>query len=124
MPRDPRKYLQDIVSCCAFVIEFAHDRSIENYKRDRGFRSAVERELQVIGEAVMQLARGTPDIAAKITEYESIIGFRHVLVHGYDSLDANTVWDVVENKLDQLKSEAESLLDGLNGSDSFNEDRI
>ena len=115
MPRDPRKYLQDIVDCCEFLIEFAQDRSIDDYIRDRGFRSAVERELQIIGEAVMQLAHAAPEVASKISEHESIIGFRHILVHGYDSLDANTIWDVVQNKLEHLKAEANSLLDGLNG---------
>lgn len=116
MPRDPRKYLQDVVSCCEFLIEFARNRSIEDYVRDRGFRSAVERELQIIGEAVMQLAQVAPPIASEISEYESIIGFRHILVHGYDSLDANTVWDVVQNKVGKLESEAKTLLDGLSGS--------
>ena len=48
-PRSPQKYLYDIVNCCEFVLEMTKDRTVEDYKRDRVFRSALERELQIIG---------------------------------------------------------------------------
>jgi uncharacterized protein with HEPN domain len=48
--------------------------------------------------------------AEKISEYRNIIGFRHVLVHGYDSLDAGTVWSVVAKKLDILLQQAKNLI--------------
>ena len=46
----------------------------------------------------------------KISEHRSIIGFRHVLVHGYDSLDPDTVWNVVETKIEVLLKQAGELL--------------
>jgi uncharacterized protein with HEPN domain len=86
---------------------------VDDYANDRGFRSAVERELQIIGEAVMQLERVTPQLAAQISEHRNIIGFRHVLVHGYDSLHPATVWNVIEVRLPVLAGEVQTLLDEL-----------
>jgi uncharacterized protein with HEPN domain len=108
--RDKRKYLYDIVNCCEFLIEFTSGKTVEDYKADRAFRSAIERELQIIGEALIQLDRISPETADAITEYRNIIGFRHVLVHGYDSLDPLTVWNVVETKLAILLNKTQSLL--------------
>ena len=103
---DPEKYLHDIVDGCEFLLEFTQSKTIEDYKKDRAFRSALERELQIIAEAMMQLDKVSPQIAERISDYRSIIGFRHILVHGYDSLDPATVWNVVETKLDILLKQA------------------
>lgn len=111
--RDPRKYLYDIIDCSKFLLDFTESKTVEDYKNDRAFRSAVERELQIIGEAITQLDRVSPKTADKISEHRNIIGFRNVLVHGYDSLNPDTVWDVVENKLAQLLSQAENCLKQL-----------
>jgi len=106
---DPRKYLYDIRDCCEFLLQFTAGRTIRDYRQDRGFRSAVERELQNIGEAMLQLNEVAPDIADKIEEHRNIIGFRHVLVHGYSSLDPATVWNVVETKLSRLLSQVKDM---------------
>lgn len=75
------------------------------------FRDTVEREPQNIGEALMQLHRRRPEVAGKISEHERIIRFRHVLVHGYDVVRAEYVWDVITVKLPILTRELEGLLD-------------
>ena len=108
--RDPEKYLYDMLSSCRFLLEFKRGKTVDDYKGDRAFRSALERELQIVGEALLQLERVAPEIAERISEYRNIIGFRHVLVHGYDSLDPATVWNVVESKLEGLTEEIEALL--------------
>ncbi len=111
MPRhESGKYLFDIVSSCEFLLEFTEGKTVGDYKENRAFRSALERELQIIGEAMMRLDNEYPELAEKITEHRSIIGFRHVLVHGYDSLDPDTVWNVVETKLKPLLNQAKGLL--------------
>jgi hypothetical protein len=71
--RDPKKYLYDIINCCEFLLEFTKTKTVEDYKNDRAFRSAVERELQVIGEAITQLDRISPETADKISEHRNII---------------------------------------------------
>lgn len=101
--RDPKTYLFDIRSSCEFLLEFTRNKTLQDYQQDRGFRSAIERELQIIGEAMMQLEDVRPDITDQIPDAHRIIGFRHVLVHGYASLNPKTVWNVVETKLESLR---------------------
>ena len=59
---------------------------------------------------MLQLDRMSPETVEEISEHRSIIGFRHVLVHGYDSLDSDTVWNVVETKIALLLKQAKELL--------------
>jgi uncharacterized protein with HEPN domain len=108
--RNPQKYLYDIIDCCEFLLDFTKDKTVEDYKKDRAFRSAVERELQIIGEAMLQLDNAHPETAGKISQHRNIIGFRNILVHGYDSLDPDTVWNVIEVKLENLLKESRQLL--------------
>lgn len=111
--RNPKKYLYDIINCSEFVLQLTKDKTVEDYKNDRVFRSALERELQIIGEAMLQLDRISPATVEEISEHRNIIGFRHVLVHGYDSLDPDTVWNVVETKIALLLKQTKALLPTL-----------
>jgi uncharacterized protein with HEPN domain len=54
-------------------------------------RSAVERQFEIIGEALSQLAKIDPAVAARIPDLRRIVGFRNVLIHGYDRMDAASV---------------------------------
>lgn len=110
MNHDSNKYLADMLEACAFIIELTRAKTVEDYYRDRVFRSALQRELQNIGEALRQLRTRDPATAGSIPDSERIIRFRHVLVHGYDSLRAEVVWDVVEFKLPVLKEALLALL--------------
>jgi uncharacterized protein with HEPN domain len=74
------------------------------------FRSAVERELQIIGEALMQLQKVAPEQASSIDEHQRIIRFRHVIVHGYDELDPAAIWNVIEHKLPKLRHQVRAIL--------------
>jgi uncharacterized protein with HEPN domain len=111
--RNPQKFLYDIINCCEFVLEMTKGKTVEDYKSNRIFRSALERELQIIGEAMLQLDNTYPEISEQIAQHRSIIGFRHVLVHGYASLDPDTVWNVVETKIATLLQQSQKLLKNL-----------
>lgn len=102
-----------MLGSCEFLLEFTKGRTADDYRDDRAFRSAVERELQIIGEALIQLDDARPDIAEQIPDYLNIIGFRHVLVHGYDTLNPATVWNVIETKLAPLKDQLRAILKNL-----------
>lgn len=110
MNHNPKKYLTDMLDACRYLLEATQGKTIREYNTDRVFRGFVERELQNIGEALRQLDSHYPEIAARITEYERIIRFRHALVHGYDSIKPQLVWDIIENKLTTLCEELEILL--------------
>ncbi|MPZ20988.1 MAG: DUF86 domain-containing protein [Luteitalea sp.] len=73
-------------------------------------RAAVEREFEIIGEELAQLARIDGDAASQISEYQRIIAFRNILIHGYADVDDRLVWDIVETKLPTLRTEVEALL--------------
>jgi len=111
MERDPKKYLCDMLDRGQFVNQLLSDRTLENLESDRVLRSAVERELMVLGEALYQLHQIAPEVAQQIDRWRSIIGFRHVLVHGYAALDLRTMWDAIKNDLPSLIQQIEPMLE-------------
>ena len=72
-------------------------------------RAAVERQFEVIGEALAQLARLDRPLADRISGHRRIIAFRNVLIHGYADVDDRLVWGVVETNLPTLAREVEAL---------------
>lgn len=72
--------------------------------------AAVERQFEIIGEALVQLRRRAPDVAASIPELPQIIGFRNVLAYNYDGVDYKEVWDTVVNDLPRLHDVVDDLL--------------
>lgn len=110
MRRKPAAFLYDMLDCCRFLVELTGSESIDRYKSDRTFRSAIERELSIVGEAMLQLDAVEPALASSFTEHDRIIGFRHVLVHGYFDLNTELVWLVLKEKLPILLSELEAAI--------------
>ncbi len=68
-------------------------------------RSAVERQLEIIGEALAQLIRRFPETAAHITRHAEIISFRNILIHGYSFVNDAVVWSIIQTDLPILKNE-------------------
>lgn len=110
MPNDPRKYLHDIHQAIQHVENFSKGKSFSDFEGDALLSSAIERQLEIIGEALNQLQRAAPEMASQIPEYRRIIAFRNVLVHGYAALDSRLVWGVIESKLPDLSRAVEDLL--------------
>ena len=110
-PKTP-KLLEDIRDAAGFVIGVAQGRSIDDYRSDRLLRQAIERNFEIIGEAVNRLAKLDPASAARISKHRQIIAFRHVLIHGYDLIDHRIAWSTIEEQLPGLMTEVESLLAG------------
>ena len=108
-PRSP-KLLEDIRDAAAFIVEVTADRGLAQYSADRLLRHAVERNFEIIGEAVKRLAQHDPKTVAKIGSYSQIIAFRNVLIHGYDLVDHALVWNAVEQQLPALLRDVELLL--------------
>jgi uncharacterized protein with HEPN domain len=70
----------------------------------------VEREFEIIGEALGRLAHLDTDTASRISELSRIVGFRNRIIHGYDTVDDAMIWGIASEHLPKLISEAEELL--------------
>ena len=104
------KLLEDVRDAAAFVREVTQDRALADYQRDRLLRQAVERNFEIIGEAIKRLAQHDPLAAAGITDTGPIIAFRNILIHGYDLLDHALVWSTIEHQVPTLLREVEACL--------------
>ncbi len=76
MPRDPRAWLTDIVAACDLLIEFTTDKTFTEYAGDPLLRSAVERQFEIVGEALRVALQNKPELAANITDARAIVAFR------------------------------------------------
>lgn len=106
-----KKYLYDMQQAADRLDDFTSGKRFSNYADDAMLRAAVERQFEILGEALAQLSRLDPVLAAKISEHRRIIAFRNILIHGYADVDDKLVWDVVEGKLPVLRRQVASLLD-------------
>jgi len=108
-PKSP-KFLEDIRDAAAFIEQVTRAKSLADYQTDRLVRQAVERNFQIIGEALSKLAKTDPSTAARIGRYQRIISFRNLLIHGYDVIDDSQVWEIIEQHLPLLLVEVTQLL--------------
>lgn len=109
-PKSP-KLLDDVVRSCRYISEDTRGETLESYLCERRLRQVVERNLEIIGEALIRLRTTDPDTAARITDLHRIVGLRNRLAHGYDEeIDDALVWRAVQESLPVLHSEAEMLL--------------
>lgn len=104
------KLLEDIRGAAAFIGEVTQGRTLAQYSADRLLRQGVERNFEIIGEAVERLAQVDPGSAARIAQYLQIIAFRNILIHGYDLVDHALVWSTVQTQLPTLLRDVEALL--------------
>ena len=100
-----KKYLSDILYAVSLIEEFSS--SIDDfhaYVNDQKTKSAVERQLAIVGEALNKYLK--LDEANHFENAKQIISFRNWLVHAYDSIDDTVVWGVIKKHLPLLKKEA------------------
>jgi uncharacterized protein with HEPN domain len=109
MQHDMAKYLLDIHTAAKDVQQFVVGVSFDEYHVDRLIKAAVERKFEIIGEAMNRLAGTSPDAVGQIREFEKIIAFRNLVIHGYDVVSDPLVWDVIHNKLPLLVEDIEEL---------------
>ncbi|HVA85942.1 MAG TPA: HepT-like ribonuclease domain-containing protein [Candidatus Saccharimonadales bacterium] len=91
-PRDLRAHLFDVAEACRLIEEFTRGASFDDYQRTVLLRSAVERQFEIIGEALSQALRYHPSLAGQTNESDRIIAFRNQLAHGYSSVADDVVW--------------------------------
>ena len=112
MRLEVRKYLSDIQQAAALVRRFTDGKGLAAYEEDVLLRSAVERQFEIIGKAMSKLAGVDEEMARRISNFQRIIAFRNILIHGYADVDDRLVWSIVETYLSQLTSKVNALPDG------------
>ncbi len=112
MDRKLRKYLSDILSSILEIELFMEDRPREyaTFCNDTLFRRGVERNIEIMGEAMNRTLKSNPDIP--ITSARKIVDTRNFVIHAYDSLKPDILWGIVINHMPLLKQEVEALLNG------------
>lgn len=73
-------------------------------------QAAVERKFEIIGEALGRIRRSEPEALQNVSNVERVIGFRHIIAHGYDVVDCTIVWEAVVDYLPRLLAEITSIL--------------
>ena len=111
MRLEEKTLLHDVRVAGEHIESFTHGKDFTSYGLDEMLRSAVERQFEIIGEALNQLSKINPGLVGRITEYQRIIAFRNILIHGYAQVDIRLVWSVVEEKLPTLLDEVIRLLE-------------
>lgn len=111
MQREALKYVYDIKVAAEKIQRFVTGKSQSEYLEDEMLQSAVERQFEIIGEAIGKLYKVDTELADSITDCRKMIAFRNVLIHGYATVDPIIVWGVVESNLSMLAKEASLILD-------------
>jgi len=110
MRREAGAFLWDIREAVNRIQEFVSGFDFDAFAANALVRSAVERQFEIIGEALNQLSKVSPDTARQIPDFARIVAFRNILVHGYAVLDRQIVWRVIHDHLPPLAAAVELLL--------------
>jgi uncharacterized protein with HEPN domain len=108
MDNKEKKYLFDIQTCIQNIdIYIGEPKMFDQFEKNQMLQDAIERNLEIIGEAINQLLKINPTI--RISNARRIVDARNKIIHGYDSLEPVNIWAIVINHLPTLKQEVSDL---------------
>ncbi|MBC8385689.1 MAG: DUF86 domain-containing protein [Candidatus Cloacimonetes bacterium] len=109
MKREIKKYLFDIKTSIESIFEYLGEkRNFFEYQKNKLLRRAIERELEIIGEAANRILKIDQKFA--LSNARQIIDTRNWVIHGYDKVDDVVIWGIISIHLPKLKKEVEILL--------------
>jgi len=109
MEVEVRTWLEDIIQSIDEIETFLPTKlNFFEFKKDLKGRKAIERNIEIIGEAVNRILKVQPDI--KIANARKIVDTRNRISHGYDSVSEDIIWTIVIKDLKNLKQEIAELL--------------
>ncbi|MCX6221448.1 MAG: DUF86 domain-containing protein [Bacteroidia bacterium] len=109
MKREIKKCLYDINTSIDSIFEYlGTERNFFEYQHNKLLRRGVEREIEILGEAMSRILKIDPDF--KIENARQIIDTRNWVIHGYDKVDDVVIWGIISNHLPKLKIEIQDYL--------------
>jgi len=106
---DAKSHLEDIVESIGLIETFVSGMGFEEYSKDERTQAAVERKMLIISEAAIRL-RDEAEILCPGIPWRDIRGTGNWLRHQYDSVDAETIWNTIQDGLPALKAAVERAL--------------
>ncbi len=109
MELQSKKYLDDILFAITLIEEFTSGiNSFADYEKDLKTKSAVERQLGIIGEATIKYDKLNTE--ESLENAVQIIGLRNRIIHAYDSINNTVIWAIIVNHVPKLKAEVQHKL--------------
>ncbi|MBN2269102.1 MAG: DUF86 domain-containing protein [Sedimentisphaerales bacterium] len=112
MNDETRKSLIDVLQAAEEIETFVRGMDFKAYQTNTVTQRAVERDFEIIGEALNRIKNTDNELLEEISEHHRIIGFRNILIHGYDVVDEGIVWKAVTQHLPILVREIKAMLSG------------
>ena len=111
MKHEMKTWLFDILKSIEEIEGYFSEKPkrFEDYLSDTKTQRAVERNLEIIGEAVNRILKVDPEF--KLENSHKIIGARNRIIHGYDKISQEVIWSIVINHLPKLQSEISGLIE-------------
>ena len=100
MERD-RAYLLDITEAASLALSYVRELTIDDFLQDIQCQDAVIRRIEIIGEAAKRVSVQTRDMHPEVP-WATMIGMRNLMIHDYDDVDMDIVWDTVHRDLPEL----------------------
>lgn len=102
MRRESAAHLWDAAEAAQLICEFTRRKTLMTFGSDVLVRSAVERQLEILGEALNRLRRGDPDTSMRVPDLDKIVGMRNIIAHEYGTIDYEIVWSAVTTSIPPL----------------------
>ncbi len=111
MIRRAPKRLRDVVEAANEILSYTEGKTFDDYVNDRGLRLMVERLFEIVGEAMNQAVTDEPELQDEIPEARRVVGMRNRIIHGYDVVRHDIVWDSVQNQVRPLRDRIMTVLE-------------